>query len=134
MKVIQMLGSGRLEHKTAGLMLYALQTASSNLRKASFEVDEVTEVVIDRDDIDRTSIGGPQWFEEDFETEEEAEEDEADGEATQEEMQAAKEEEIRVANEEKDRDARELNEVRKDVQSMARNWVLEAARGKAVEG
>src|SRR5216684_9294356 len=34
MKVIQMLGCGRLDHRTAGLMLYALQTASSNLRNA----------------------------------------------------------------------------------------------------
>ena len=139
MKVIQMLGSGRLEHKTAGLMLYALQTASSNLRKASFEVDEVTEVVIDRDDIDRTSIGGPQWFEEDFETEEDAEEEEEadEAEAKQVKMQAAKEEEIRVANEkakEKERDESELNDVRKGVQAMARNWVLEAARGKSAEG
>lgn len=142
MKVIQMLGSGRLEHKTAGLMLYALQTASSNLRKASFEVDEVTEVVIDRGDIDRTSIGGPQWLEEDFETEiEDAEDDEeadeASGEAKQAKMQAAKEEEIRVANEkakENERDESELNEVRKNVQSLARNWLLETARGKPAEG
>src|SRR5713101_4922798 len=37
MKVIQMLGSGRMDHRTAGLMLYALQTASSNLRNAEFE-------------------------------------------------------------------------------------------------
>jgi hypothetical protein len=69
MKVIQMLGSGRLDHKTAGLMLYALQTASINLRHATFEVDEATNVVIDRDDVHRTCIGGPQWFEEDFEGE-----------------------------------------------------------------
>ena len=33
MKVMQMLGSGRMDHKTAGLMLYALQTASVNLRR-----------------------------------------------------------------------------------------------------
>ena len=37
MKTIQMLGSGRMDHKTAGLMLYALQTASVNLRNAEFE-------------------------------------------------------------------------------------------------
>ena len=52
-------------------------------------------------------------------------------------MQAGEEEEIRVANEkakEKQRDERELNEVRKNVQSLARNWLLEAARGKPAEG
>jgi hypothetical protein len=70
MKVMQMLGSGRLDHKTAGLMLYALQTASCNLRNLSFEPAESTDVVIDRDDIHRTYIGGQQWFEEDFDEEE----------------------------------------------------------------
>jgi hypothetical protein len=69
MKVIQMLGSGRMDHKTAGLMLYALQTASINLRNATFEVSHATDVVIDRDDVHRTCIKGPQWFEEDFEGE-----------------------------------------------------------------
>src|SRR5208337_3809796 len=75
MKVIQMLGSGRMDH-----------------RNADFEANDATEVVIDRDDVYRTSIGGPQWFEEDFEEEEESEseaeeiaedekEDEADEEA-----------------------------------------------------
>ncbi len=60
MKTIQMLGSGRLDHRTAGLILYALQTASVNLRNAEFEVLRVTDVVIDRDDVDRTCINGPQ--------------------------------------------------------------------------
>src|ERR1700689_4840064 len=56
MKVIQMLGSGRLDHRPAGLMLYALQTASINLRRANFEELDVTRVVIDRDDVHRTAI------------------------------------------------------------------------------
>jgi hypothetical protein len=81
MKVIQMLGCRQMDHKTAGLILYALQTASVNLRNAEFEAEEVTDVVIDRDDVHRTSINGPQWFEEDFEDDaEEDEENEADGE------------------------------------------------------
>src|SRR5260370_36321669 len=57
MKVMQMLGSGRLDHKTAGLMLYALQTASINLRNSDFEPSEATDVVIDRGDVHSTSIG-----------------------------------------------------------------------------
>ncbi len=83
MKVIQMLGSGRMDHKTAGLILYALQTASANLRNADFEPEEVSDVVIDRDDVHRTCVNGPQWFEEDFEDETEVEdgaEDETQGE------------------------------------------------------
>ncbi|HUA14828.1 MAG TPA: hypothetical protein VMG31_05990 [Verrucomicrobiae bacterium] len=79
MKVVQMLGSGNLDHKTAGLMLYALQTASTNLRNTDFEVDDVTGVVIDPDTVAATCINGPQWFEEDFECENESE-DEDDGE------------------------------------------------------
>src|SRR5271168_2553201 len=92
MKVIQMLGSGRMDHKTAGLVLYALQTASVNLRNAEFEADKATDVVIDRDDVHRTSIGGPQWFEEDFDDEagdEDQDEDEVEDEANDEAAVAA---------------------------------------------
>ena len=77
MKVIQMLASGTLDHKTAGLILYALQTASVNLRSADFEVEDVSEIVIDRDTVNATTINGPQWFEEDFDEEQE-EDEEAD--------------------------------------------------------
>jgi hypothetical protein len=73
MKVIQMLASGTLDHKTASLILYALQTASINLRTADFEVEDVSEIVIDRDTVNATSINGPQWFEEDFDDEPEEE-------------------------------------------------------------
>ena len=33
MQVMEMLALGKLDHRTAGLMLYALQTASANLRR-----------------------------------------------------------------------------------------------------
>jgi hypothetical protein len=94
MKVMQMLGSGRLDHKTAGLMLYALQTASCNLRNLDFEPSESTDVVIDRDDIHRTYIGGQQWFEEDFDDDaEDEDENEAVGEADDEEIEEIGDEE-----------------------------------------
>src|SRR4029077_8254562 len=67
MKVIQMLGSGRMDHKTAGLILYSLQTASVNLRNVQFEAEDVNDVVIDRDTVYATHMNGPQWVEEDFE-------------------------------------------------------------------
>jgi hypothetical protein len=66
MKVIQMLASGRMDPKRAGLILYALQTASINLRHADFEPRNVSDVVIDRDTVSATCMDGPQWFEEDF--------------------------------------------------------------------
>jgi hypothetical protein len=67
MHVIHLLGSGKLDAKTAGLMLFGLQTASTNIKRVSFEVENVTDVVIDQDTLDLTCIHGPQWFERDFE-------------------------------------------------------------------
>ena len=128
MKVIQMLGAGRLDHKTAGLMLYALQTASVNLRHATFEVNEATDVVIDRDDVHRTSLGGPQWFEEDFEGNAEADEEEE----IEEEAEEEKEEEIEAAKEKMNEAT--LNQVRKNVRTVARNWLLEVAGQKPAGG
>jgi hypothetical protein len=152
MKVIQMLGAGRLDHKTAGLMLYALQTASVNLRNATFEVDDATDVVIDRDDVHRTSLGGPQWFEEDFEaadgSDEEAdqevdeEDDEDDDEEAEDDVEhknvvvageadtVAAKKQVAAVTHPTAEEAR-TQEVRRNVQTLARNWLLEAAREKA---
>jgi hypothetical protein len=66
MQVMQLLGSGQMEPKIAGLMLYALQTASGNLKHTKFEAEKPTDVVIDRDTVDRTCIHGPQWFAREF--------------------------------------------------------------------
>jgi len=66
MHVIHLLGSGKIDNKMAGLVLYALQTASSNMKRVSFEVEKVTDVVIDQDTLDLTCINGPQWFDRDF--------------------------------------------------------------------
>ena len=76
MQIMQLLGTGQMEHKTAALMLYALQTASCNLRNTEFEAKDAMDVVIDRDTVNRTRMGGPQWLEEDFD--DEADQDEAD--------------------------------------------------------
>ncbi|MGA9389951.1 MAG: hypothetical protein WBV69_05850 [Candidatus Sulfotelmatobacter sp.] len=118
MKVIQMLGSGRLDHKTTGLMLYALQTASTNLRNAEFEVEEATDVVIDRDDVHRTIINGQQWFEEDFEDDPE---DEADGEDALEGEQAV----AAPIQEPPDLTHVSIDEARLQMKEMVRDWVLE---------
>ncbi len=147
MKVIQMLGSGGLDHKTAGLMLYALQTASINLRRVDFEARKTTDVVIDRDDVHRTCIGGPQWFEADFEEEAEAEgeaegeneaddetEDETDDEATvaaapaqpavlKQEAAPAKKVPAPVKH-------LTTEEARMQVQGVVRNWLLETMAEK----
>ncbi len=140
MKTIQMLGSGRLDHKTAGLMLYALQTASSNLRRADFEADNATNVVIDRDDIHRTSIDGPQWFEEDFGEEAEVEEEvELDDEKEVEDehnLAAAPAEAAAVAKPVVAKKPPEvkhvtLEEARMQVRGVVQNWLLDKANEEA---
>ena len=135
MKVIQMLGSGELEHKTAGLMLYALQTASINLRNTEFEADDVTDVVIDRDTVPATCINGQQWFEEDFEAENEEEaEEEGDEEATIEPAGDAKKPAVSAnpnTNSAENKPEMTTEQVRKQVQGMFRDWLLEKATQKA---
>jgi hypothetical protein len=147
MRVIQMLGSSRLDHKTAGLMLYALQTASGNLRRVDFEPLESTTVVIDRNDVHRTSIEGPQWFEEDFEPEESDEEDEdeveaEDGDEAEEDEveaeaeEAAEEEETAAAKPAKrkgrEQTANELiEETRQKVAGVLHNYLRQQASEKA---
>jgi hypothetical protein len=141
MKVIQMLGAGSLDHKTAGLMLYALQTASINLRNTDFEADDVTKVVINRDNVHRTDIGGPQWDEDDFEEptqEDEAEyeaEDEAENEmedeADQEALVAAPLQAAALKKEPKAAKPLTKEEARLQVKGAVVNWLLETAGRKA---
>lgn len=89
MQIMRLMASGQMDTKIAGLMLYALQTASANLRHTMFEPVDVKDVVIDRNTVDRTCIDGSQWCEDDFMTEEEAEEasGEAEAEAEAEEQE-----------------------------------------------
>lgn len=159
MHVIQMLGSGTIDHKTAGLMLYALQTASNNLRSVDFEADEVTNVVIDRDTVAATCIDGPQWFEDDFECGEDddeeeddelqGDEEESDEEEDGDEDEADQEEDVAEAAADDKEPAHTiqsesapkppakkevkhvtLEEARKKVQAVARNWLSETAHQK----
>ncbi len=65
MQIMRLILSGQLEPKTAGLLLYALQTASSNLRRTNFE-PFVTHVVIDPTTVDETVLGEDPWRREDF--------------------------------------------------------------------
>lgn len=74
MQVMRLILSGQMDTKTAGLLLYALQTASSNLSRINFEPAVKTRVVIDPRTVDQTPLGEDPWCREDFE-EEEAEED-----------------------------------------------------------
>ncbi len=123
MQVMQLLGSGQMEHKTAALMLYALQTASCNLRNTEFEAKDVTDVVIDRGTVDATCIGGPQWVEEDFDDEgEEAEVAEGAAAAGEAGVEAcAREPEEHVS----------IDEARRRVQRVVADWAVEAMKAEA---
>ena len=83
MQVMRLILSGELDGKTAGLLLYALQTASSNLARTNFEPTIKTRVVIDPRTVDQTPLGEDPWNRDDYREEEEYEEDdqEENGEA-----------------------------------------------------
>jgi hypothetical protein len=60
-KVIERLILLEIDHKTAALMLYALQTASMNLKRTSLEPVLPTQVVIDRESVANRPLGASAW-------------------------------------------------------------------------
>ena len=76
MQVMRLLISQQIDHKTASLLLYALQTASSNLRQTNFK-PFCHDVVLDPRDAVNTPFDSPIWEDEDFEEEEETDEAES---------------------------------------------------------
>ena len=59
-EVMRLLVIRQIDRGTAALLLYALQTASANLKRTSFE-PEPTRVVIDRECVERRPIGATAW-------------------------------------------------------------------------
>jgi hypothetical protein len=68
-QVMRLLVSHDIDHKTASLLLYALQTASSNLRQTHFEALRHDTILDPRDAADNP-LGSTLWEDEDFEEEE----------------------------------------------------------------
>jgi hypothetical protein len=60
-KVMEQLVMQEIDHKTAALMLYALQTASMNLKRTSLEPKLPTQVVIDRQSVARRPLRASAW-------------------------------------------------------------------------
>jgi len=132
MQVMQLLATGQMEHRTAGLILYALQTATVNLRNTKFEAADVEDVVIDRNTVDRTCIGGPQWVEEDFDEVEEVE-DEVEDEEVEAEV-AAGTAAVAAGVEGGAEEASEhvsIEEARRQVQRVVMDWVVETVKAEA---
>jgi hypothetical protein len=125
MQIMRLLLTGQIEHKTASLLLYALQTASTNLRQANFK-PFVHEVILDPRDaadsiLDQTHL----WDDEDFEEEVEEEEvDEVEQEIRQKEEEAAKKARF-VARWEakKDIEARERGRKHYEQEEKLKDWV-----------
>ena len=72
MQVMRLILRRQLDHKTAGLLLYGLQTASANLRRIDFEHRHKPDVIIDPRTVGENGVGQEAWYPEDFEEEEEA--------------------------------------------------------------
>jgi hypothetical protein len=77
MQVMRLLVSRQIDHKTASLLLYALQTASTNLRMTNFK-PFINDVILDPRAVGDTPLQANIWDDEDFEEDDEEEETEAD--------------------------------------------------------
>ena len=78
MQVMRLILGRQLDHKTGGLILYGLQTASANLRHIEFEPVHKQDVIIDPRSVAETSVGDDAWSPDDFEEDEQEEEEEED--------------------------------------------------------
>ena len=74
MQVMRLLVSGQLDQKTASLLLYALQPASTNLRMTKFS-PRTNDVILDTRDVAETQLDSHIWNDEDFEDFESDEDD-----------------------------------------------------------
>ncbi|HXJ87867.1 MAG TPA: hypothetical protein VMS18_13680 [Candidatus Binatia bacterium] len=90
MQIMRLLLTGQIEHKTASLLLYALQTASTNLRQANFK-PFVHEVILDPRDAAQSPLDESNlWNDDDFEEEDEEEVDEVEREIEEKAEEAAR--------------------------------------------
>jgi len=134
MQIMRLLLTGQIEHKTASLLLYALQTASTNLRLTNFK-PFVHEVILDpravaESPLDETHL----WDDEDFDDEEdEGEVDEVEQEIERNAEEAA-EKARHVARWEakKEIEARERARKRYEEEEKLKDWVRQNPRYKLV--
>jgi hypothetical protein len=134
MQIVRLLLTGQIEHKTASLLLYALQTASANLRLTNFK-PWVHEVILDpraaaESPLDENHL----WEDEDFAEEEEEEEvDEVEQEIRQKEEEAARKARY-VARWEakKEIEARERARKRYEEEEKLKDWVQQNPKYRLV--
>jgi len=143
MQVMQLLAWGEMDRKVAALLLYGLQTASANLRYVNFEPGEPTDVVIHREDVQKTDIGGPQWSPEDFAWEEEEEKEEEEDSVDDNVAAAPAVTEVAAKHSEAAKDSAapvegpethavpSMDEVRKQIRGLVHDYILETGRTPA---
>src|ERR1700756_1582906 len=119
MQVMRLILSGQLDPKIAGLLLYALQTASLNLRQMKLEPYHRESVVIDPRSVADNNLGDDAWckaeFEEDEEEEGGDEEDEGEDEGAQDEEATDEEDEEEDSSEEEQEEDEPASPSRKPV-------------------
>jgi hypothetical protein len=75
MQIMRLIITGQIDGKNAGLLLYALQTASTNLARTSFQ-PRMHDVVLDVNALHETPLSAHIWEDSDFASNEDDEEDE----------------------------------------------------------
>jgi hypothetical protein len=74
MQITRLLIAGDIDTKTAGLVLYALQTASCNLSRTRFEPN-MRDVILDPARVGEIALGAQAWKDSDFPSDDDEEED-----------------------------------------------------------
>ncbi len=74
MQIMRLIIAGQIDGKTAGLLLYALQTASANLPRTTF-APCLHDVVLDPKTVNQTPLSAHLWEDSDFESDAEQEDD-----------------------------------------------------------
>jgi len=77
MQIMRLIIAGNIDTKTAGLLLYALQTASGNLQRTEFEPHR-HDVILDPRSVADTLLGESIWEDEDFEEEDDLDSEEGE--------------------------------------------------------
>jgi hypothetical protein len=90
-----MIIAGQIDPKTAGLLLYALQTASFNLKKTRFE-PRIRTVVLNPGDVADSVLDADLWADEDEEDEQEPDEEETEEAETEDDDELEGGEELQV--------------------------------------
>jgi hypothetical protein len=76
MQIMRLIITGQIDGKNAGLLLYALQTASTNLHRTNF-APYLYEMVLDPKTVSETPLGARIWEASDFSSDNESDDDEA---------------------------------------------------------